>query len=176
MEFRTVSIVKHPVESTWRVMRDELPLLGSKVDDIASISVESREQGDSVYRIVNVWRACPPLPGVVAQYLEPDMFAWTDRAEWHDVRRECHWSIEAHHFRDGLLCSGTTTFAHAMGGRGTRISFSGEVGWGKADIPGVPAFMQLPVRKGVEVLMASLVPKNFRKLIDALQRHLDETP
>jgi hypothetical protein len=173
MNFSTVSIVKHPIDRVWIAMRDDLPKLVDLLEDIESISVELNEQGPHIHKVVNIWKACPQLPQSIAMRLDSDMFVWTDRAEWNEEKRECLWSIEVHHFRDRVRCSGLTSFGSAMGGRGTRVTFAGSIGWHNRDPSKVTGFLEEAVYKSVEALMRDLVPRNFRKITDALAKHLD---
>jgi len=61
-----------------------------------------------------------------------------------------------------------------MGGRGTRITFSGE-----AEIKiglvgnGVQKVLEDTLLKGVMSFIQSIISKNFRKIVDALETHLD---
>jgi hypothetical protein len=173
MDFSTVSIVKHPIDRVWTVMRDDLADLADLMDDIESIHVELREEGPPIFKIVNVWTAHPRLPESVVRYLGSETFSWTDRAEWNEKRMECLWSIEPHRFRDRIRCVGATRFSPAMGGRGTRVVFSGEIEWNSQNLPGLPSMLEEAVYAGAEALVKSLIPKNFRKITDAIAAHLD---
>lgn len=173
MHFNTISIIKHPIDQVWLTMRDDLPKLVELAEDIESISVELHEKKSGICKVVNIWKASPPLPQSVARYLKSDMFVWTDRAEWNEEKMECLWSIEPHHFRDRVHCSGVTSFHPAMGGRGTRITFIGDFEWDSQSLSVVPNLLKEAVHKIVESLVSDLIPKNFRKITDAVKRHLD---
>lgn len=173
MTFNTVSMVKHPIDRVWTIMRDDLPKLVDLIDDIEDISVQSYEKRNHNCKVVNVWRASPPLPQSIAGRLDSSMFIWTDRADWNDKNKECLWSIEHHHFRDRIRCSGTTRFESAIGGRGTRITFSGSFELNHHNLPGMLRSLEGPALKAIENLISSLIPKNFHKIADALSTHLD---
>jgi len=172
MKFNTVSIVKYPLDRVWIAMRDDLPKLVDLLEEIESISVELNEQGSHIHKVVNIWKACPRLPQSIAKRLDSDMFVWTDLAEWNRKKRECLWSIEPHHFRE-IRCLGSTSFDSAMGGRGTRITFTGNIDWHNQELPEATGFQEEAVYKSAEVLLRNLIPRNFRKLTDALAKHLD---
>lgn len=173
MNFKTVNVIKHPMNRVWATMRDDLPKLVDLLSDIDSITVELYEKDSHICRVVNIWKARPPLSRSIASHLDADMFVWTDRAEWNEKTMECFWSIEPHHFRNIVRCSGSTKFDSAMGGRGTRVTFSGDFEWNDPHIPGVPNVLGEAVYKGVETLIMNLIPKNFRKITDAIANHLD---
>ena len=173
MNFKTVNVIKHPINRVWTTMRDDLPKLVDLLGDIESITLELYEKESHICKVVNIWKARPPLPQSIARHLDSDMFVWTDRAEWNEKAMECFWSIEPHHFRDIVRCSGSTKFDSAMGGRGTRVTFSGNFEWNNQNLPGMSNALEETVYKGVEALIRNLIPKNFRKITDALTRHLD---
>ncbi|MBV7335253.1 hypothetical protein KFU94_44840 [Chloroflexi bacterium TSY] len=104
----------------------------------------------------------------------PEMMAWTDRALWRTKNYECQWSIEPKFLPELTTCSGRTIYQPAMGGRGTRITFEGELDLSPRKISGASAFMGDALLKGVESFATSLIPKNFRKLAEAASQFLDE--
>jgi hypothetical protein len=171
MDFKTVNIIQHPIDRVWAAMRDDLPKL--VVEDIESINVELYEKRSHLCTVVNIWKACPRLPDSIARHMDSDMFVWTDRAEWNEKKMECLWSIEPHHFRERIRCGGSTKFDSAIGGRGTRVTFSGNFEWNNQNLPGEPNVLEEAVYKGIEALIRNLIPKNFRKITDALTKYLD---
>lgn len=176
MEFNTVSMVKHPVEEVWTSMRDELPQLADHMDDVERIQVESSSQNGKIYRVVNVWQAAPRLPATIASHLDPKMFCWTDHAEWQEASQECRWRIEHRFFGESFSCAGLTQFKPAMGGRGTRITFSGTFELNRKKLPQVLRVLEDPVLKIVESMLIKLIPANFQKITAAIDKHLDVPP
>ncbi len=175
MQFQTVSMVKHPLEEVWKVMRDELPRLADQMEDIERIRVESSRHSGNVHRVINIWQASAPLPQYVASHLDRDLFSWTDHAEWHEAERECRWSIEHHYFGDSFSSAGVTRFEPAMGGRGTRITFSGAFELNKEKLPKALGVLEDPTLKIVESMLIKLIPKNFQKISTAIETYLNTT-
>jgi hypothetical protein len=177
MKIKSVSIVKHQRDDVWATVRDRLAEIVPLIDDIESVTMQSREEGrDGSVRLVNIWRAKPKLPAIAADYLKPDMLAWTDRAEYRRPTFECVWRIEPHFLTDRIQCSGVTRYEQAMGGRGTRVTFEGDLNLLLHNLPGVPAILESPLSSAIETFVSSLVPKNFRKLIDAVGQFLASGP
>lgn len=172
MKFNKVSMVKHPLAQVWTLMRDDLPKLVDQMEDIKQIRVESVHHNHNFHRIVNIWEASVQIPFNVANHLDGDLLSWTDYAEWYDAERECRWHIEHHYFRDSFRCSGTTQFMPAMGGRGTRIAFSGTFDLNKKKIPKVLSILEEPALKIIESLLIKMIPKNFQKITDAIGNYL----
>ena len=173
MQFRSVAVVKHPVEDVWPAMRDRLPEVAAGIASIASVSVESRRRlEDGGWRIVKVWRAAPPLPDFVARRVSEEMLSWTETGSWDESDLVCRWTIEPHHLRGRLQPRGTTTFGPAMGGRGTRLTFAGDLP-SEAEAAAVPGWDAI-VGPGVGPLIQRVVPTVFRTLADGLQSYLDE--
>ncbi|MFN0121850.1 MAG: hypothetical protein ACKV2V_15255 [Blastocatellia bacterium] len=171
--FSSIVVVKHPRELVWTTIRDHLPELTPFLDDIDAISVSERdEEPNGTVRLVNLWKASPPIPALLSSVLDPEMLAWVDRAEYQPQQYECHWQIEPRFFPDRTRCAGVTRYETALGGRGTKITFSGGLGVAMENLAGVPAFMEGTVRRGVESFVTTLIPKNFRRLTDALSQYL----
>jgi hypothetical protein len=176
MKFNTVSMVKHPTAAVWRVMRDDLPALAPHMADIGSIRVESvRQNGDDIKQIVNLWEARPRLPLNLSNPLPADLFTWRDHAEWHETAKECRWSIEHPTFRDSFTCAGVTRFQPAMGGRGTRMTFSGTFDLNRQHLPKGLGVLGGPTLQMVESMLIKLIPKNFQKISTAIDAHLKST-
>jgi len=174
MNINTVSILKHPLENVWHAMRDELPNLVELLEDIDDIEVEAYENtSPNTTMIVNIWKAYPKLPAVITSRLNAEMFIWTDRAEWDDSILECNWSIEPHYFQEKIQCSGTTKFTTALGGKGTRITFTSDIKWRNKNSSGVTGLLENTVYVVIESFMKNLIPKNFHKITAAISKHLD---
>jgi hypothetical protein len=173
--FKSVIMVKYPQRLVWEAIRDRLPEMVPYLDDVASITQESRKElGNGLLLLINVWKADIHIPSALQSVIDPASLGWTDRAEWIEQNNKCHWTIEPH-FLPGLAkCSGTTHYVPAIGGRGTRITFEGELEVNTKNIPGLPTFMEPTASKTMESLITSLIPKNFRKVTDALSELLKQ--
>ena len=173
--FRSTIIVKHARPLVWGTIRDHLPELAPYMDDVARIEVlERRENGDGQIDVVNYWHAKLNVPAPLARALKTDKIGWTDRAQWHEAQFSCRWQIEPSFFPDRTRCSGTTTYEDAMGGRGTRITFSGELDVDARNIPGLPATLEPAATKLVESIVTTLIPRNFRKISTAIASYLSD--
>ncbi len=174
MKFQTLALVRYPLPVAWNAMRDNLSQIADHLEDIESITMTERTDAPGVVSLVNVWRAKPKLPEFLARHVDATKFAWTDRAEWKEASRTCQWRIEPHVFRSYFDSHGETRFEPAMGGRGTRITFSGE-----ADIristlgDGVRKVLEDTLFKGAMSFAQGIISKNFRKMADALGAYLD---
>ena len=174
MKTRTVSIVKHPPELVWRTMRDRLPEIARLVEDIESVTASSKETDPAgAVHIVNIWQARPKLPAVVVSHVRADMLAWTDRSVWPAKKFECAWRIEPHFFAERIDCRGVTRYEPAMGRRGTRITFDGDLDILIADLPGVPPALENVVAQAIKSILGGLIPKNFRRIVEAMAAMLD---
>ncbi len=173
--FKSVMIVKHPLDLVWLTIRDRLPELVPLLDDVKQITVLERvEKVEGGIYLVNLWRTEPQLPALLASEIKPEMMAWIDQADWQSASYECQWRIEPKFLPEVTTCSGLTIYQPAMGGRGTRITFKGALDLNSRNLSGVPSFVGDTLLKGVESFATSLIPKNFRKLTEAASRFLDE--
>jgi hypothetical protein len=171
MEFRTVTIVKHPTALVWETMQEHLPEIASAVPDIESVSPMSSSKNEEGHLLmVNVWKAKPPLPDFLSKMVQPDMLTWTDSAVWKEAQRSCRWEIRSHYFKEQMSCIGNTSFEPAMGGKACRLSFEGTLHW---QANALPIKMAGPlVAQGIESFMASMIPANFRKLTEAVEHFI----
>jgi hypothetical protein len=177
MKIKSVSMLKHQRDDVWATVRDRLAEIVPLIDDIESVTTETREQGrDGTVRLVNIWKAKPKLPAIAAKHVQSDRLAWTDRAEYRPRTFECVWSIEPHFLPDSIKCSGVTRYEQAMGGRGTRVTFEGDLELALRNLSGVPSILEGPLSGAVETFVSVLVPKNFRKLIEAVGQFLTSPP
>mgnify|MGYP006274130707 CR=1 FL=1 len=166
--FKTVAVLKHPRPLVWNAIRDHLDELAPLLGDIKAVQTESRTEIPMGVQLVNVWRAQVPIPETLSSLIKPDMLAWTDHAEWRRDCWECHWQIEPHFFSDRIHCVGITRYEEAMAGRGTRLTFQGDLDVMATPIPGSTAL--------IESFTTRLIPRNFQKLAKAVSQHLDDTP
>jgi len=174
MKAKVIALIKHPPSLAWETMRDRLPEIAPLLGDIESVTPESRQrEPDGAWNLVNIWKARPHLPAIIASHIRPDMLAWTERSSWPTDSFECSWKIEPHFFVERIHCSGVTRYEPAMGGRGTRITFDGAIEIETLNFPGVPTAIARMVTTGIEAFVSALIPKNFRKLAEAMAKLLD---
>jgi hypothetical protein len=175
--FKSLVIIKHPVDLTWVTIRDRMPELVPMLDDVASIAVvERHEDGDGTVQLVNEWWAQVNLPAALRSVIKPEHLGWTDRAVWDEAGRECRWSIEPFFLPEAVRCAGTTRYEPAIGGRGTRITFAGNIDIDAAKLGTIPAAFGWPVATAVEMLVTTIIPRNFRKTTEALTQLLGDPP
>lgn len=173
--FRSLVVVRRPVDEVFTTMRDRLPELVPRVDDVDRVRVLERDDlGDGRVWLVNEWWATQRIPDFVARAVGGDEIGWIDRAEWRDDGHVTHWTIEPLVLPDAITCSGETTYEPAMGGRGTRVTVAGTFDLDAGALDGVAGALQRPVASFVESVASSLVPRSTRSLVQAAVAHLDE--
>ena len=168
MNFKSISIVKLPVESVWEMMFQRLPQIASAVEEIENVKeIERTEISILVTKVVNVWKAKPKFPGFISKHIKPEMLEWTDTATWYENDRKIEWTITSHYLK-GMENSGSTLFEPAMGGKGCRITFAGALNLNSG--AGLPDFGVLngAMLKAAESIMVQMIPGYFRKLTEAL--------
>jgi hypothetical protein len=159
--FSTMSVLQHPLEAVWYEIRDHLPELVPQLADIRAVVPLERSADGAITHIVNRWEADPKIPASLASALKIDVIHWIDRAEWNDLTHECHWRIEPGFFADRIRCSGKTMYESAIGGRGTRITFRGELQ------VTIGSMMGGALASAVESFVTAVIPKNFQALANA---------
>ena len=173
--FKSVVIVKYPLDLVWTTIRDRLPEMVPMLGDVASITVlDRREDSSGIIGLVNEWRLRLNIPTVLSAVVKPEMLGWIDRAEWRDVTHKCCWAIEPFFLTEAVRCAGTTVYEPAIGGRGARITFAGTLDIDNARLGVIPTSLGIPVSAALETLVSTLIPKNFRKTTDALAKLLGD--
>lgn len=175
MNFKTISIIKFPVETAWITMMNKLPDIAQDVSDLESITeIERIKNDDRSITIVNTWKAKPKLPAIVVKYIQPEMLAWTDTAKWIEKEKIIEWQIRSHYFYEQMHCKGTTAFETAMGGKGCRLTFSGSLEWkGKVLSLGLGIF-DSTIDKAVEGVLTQMIPSNFRKITEVMTKYIEK--
>lgn len=175
MNFKTISIIKFPVDITWNTMMNHLPDIATDVDDLESITeVKRTKQAEGVIKVESVWKAKPNLPAMVMKYIKPDMLEWTDSATWKETEKIIDWEIHSHHYYDELYCKGATAFERAMGGKGCKITFSGELEWKGKVFSMSLGMLDSTLAKVAESVLSQMIPSNLRKITEALGKYIEK--
>ena len=175
MNFKTISIIKFPVDIAWKTMLHHLPDIANDVDDLESITEKERTIfPDGNIKVVNLWKAKPKFPAIVAKYINPDMLAWTDTAIWNEKEKAIEWKIRSHHFHEEMHCAGTTIFETAMGGKGCRLTFSGSIEWRGKVLSLSLGVLDSTIAKAVEGVLTQMIPSNFRKITEVMSKYIEK--
>lgn len=166
--FSALVVVRQPVDSLFATVRDRLPELAPMVDDVASIIELDRETiGEGRIRLTNEWQSTQRVPDLLAKALGTSQVGWIDRNEWDTAGRVCRWRIEPFVLPEHIECGGITAYEPAMGGRGTRVTFSGDFNLAPGALGGLAAALERPISAFVESIVTTLIPRNSRKVIEA---------
>lgn len=165
--FRSLVVLKRPPLELWTAMRDHLTEFAGQIADIEEVYQISRTAApDGMLHVVNEWRASQQVPDALRAMLQIGELRWIDRNTWDAATWTCNWTIEPSFLREQITCSGQTEFAAAMAGRGTRVTFSGEL-----DLkPGLLASLGSmgPMVTGlVESIVTTIIPRNLRNVVEA---------
>ncbi|HET7879282.1 MAG TPA: hypothetical protein VFL55_00240 [Acetobacteraceae bacterium] len=164
--FESLVVLKRPQGELWTIMRDHLTSLAERVDDIEEIRELQRSDADGVVHLVNQWRMRQQIPVAVRSMLKIGDISWIDRNRWDGQAGICHWTIEPGFLAEHIACSGRTVFAEAMGGRGTRVTFAGELDV-KPSLLGALGAIGPMVTGFVESIATTIIPRNFRAVAEA---------
>jgi len=168
--FKIQAMVRQPVDVAVRGIRDQLEQLAEHTGDPTSVvTVHRAENQDGSMRLENVWQVDVDIPTVLSSVLRVEMLAWTDVATWSPDGTSCSWQVEPHFHPDHVRCVGTTTFSSAMGGRGTRVVFSGTFEVVDTNLPGVPTMLHKPASAALESLASAAIPRGFRRVVAAIE-------
>ena len=165
--FKNIVVLKQPFQPVWQTMRDRLSELPPLVDDIESIRVIERQSDNGKVRLLNEWRSTQSVPVFLRNSLGAAAIEWLDHNVWDDATSQCKWRIEPNVLRGHITCEGTTSFESAMAGRGTRVTIEGTFNLAPAAVRGLAGPFEQAVTSFVESIVSTMIPKNFRKILEA---------
>src|SRR5712692_10622565 len=141
-EFKSFMMIRQPVDAVWAVMRDRLPEVAMRLDDVDRIDVLERTTSpDGALYLVNRWKARQKVPAPLQAILGAVDIDWLDRARWLDSTRRCEWSIQPSVLSEYVRCDGFTRYDPAMSGRGTRVTFEGKFDLRPGFLAGMPSML-----------------------------------
>jgi len=167
--FRSLAVLKRPPDELWAIMRDRLPEVAPGIADIEEVRELERNSGDGAVNVVNRWQVKAAMPQAIRTMLKLDELAWIDRNTWDEAARVCTWSIEPCFLTEHIACAGTTSFAPAMGGQGSRVTFEGtlELKPGFLPLGGIEKL----VTGFVESIATTIIPRNLRAVVEAAAQY-----
>ncbi len=166
--FRTVHVVAQPADRLYEAVRDRLPEIAARIDDVESVRVlERRQRATGQVSLVNEWRARLRLPKLLEGLVEPGSLGWIDRAQWNDADHTCRWTIEPLFLLGQIKCGGGSLYQPAMGGRGARVTFEGEIEIALDGLTRLAGPLEPAVGGLVESIVTTVIPRSFRKTLDA---------
>lgn len=167
--FRCLVGVRHPPSALAGAVRNLICEIGPSLENVEQIATVSRtERPDGGATLVNEWRVNPALPPALAGVVTRDMLGWLDHADWSPNLTECDWRVEPFFMSEAIRCRGSTRFEPAMGGRGTRAIFEGLLDIDPSALASLQPAWRAPASLAVEFMIGTLIPRNFRKTVEAV--------
>ncbi len=168
-DFRCLVGVRQPPQALAGAVRDLICRVGPSLEHVEKVATVARvERPDGSTALVHEWRVNPTLPAALNGVVTRDMLGWLDHAEWSSDLSGCEWRIEPFFMGEAIHCQGATRFEPAMGGRGTRATFEGRLEIDPAALSRLQLAWRAPASAAVELLIGTLIPKNFRKTVEAV--------
>lgn len=165
--FRNLAVLKRPQQELWTAMRDHLADFAGQIADIDEIrQIDRSTNADGTVHIVNEWRVRQSVPATVRSALKTEELIWIDRNNWDAATYTCAWAIEPNFLTEHITCFGTTSFASAMAGQGTRVTFEGQFDL-KPEALGSLGGMDTMLFGSIESIVATIIPRNLRAVADA---------
>lgn len=165
--FRSLVVLKRPQPELWTAMRDHLVDFAAHIADIEEIrQIERTTDTDGQVHIVNEWHVRQQVPAVLRPILKTTELSWIDRNTWDARDAVCTWVIEPRFLTEHIACSGTTSFASAIGGQGTRVRFAGEFDL-KAGLMGSLGSIESLLSGFLESIVTIIIPRNLRAVVEA---------
>ena len=165
--FRSLVVLKRPRQELWLAMRDHMVDFAGDVADIESVrQIERTTDANDIVHVVNEWQVRQQVPAMLRSILKVSELSWIDRNTWDATTHTCTWAIEPNFLTEHIACSGITSFAPAMGGQGTRVTFEGEFNL-KPGALGALRSMESLLSGFVESIVTTIIPRNLRAVVEA---------
>jgi hypothetical protein len=166
--FRSLVVLKCPHQELWTTMRDHLVDFAASIADIEEIrQLQRTEDADGVVHITNAWRVRQQMPAIVRSVLQAGELRWIDRNSWDFRTATCAWTIEPDFLAEYITCAGVTSFAPAMAGRGTRVTFEGGLELRPGVLGSSLAGAEKLLSGFVESIVTTVIPRNLRGVAEA---------
>jgi hypothetical protein len=168
-DFHCLVGVRQPPAALAGAVRDLICEIGPSLENVEQIATISRvDRPDGSTALVNEWRVNPTLPAALDGVVTRDMLGWLDHAVWTSDLSACEWRVEPFFMGEAIRCRGATRFEPAMGGRGTRAIFEGQLDIDPSAMAGLQPAWRAPASLAVEFIIGTLIPRNFRKTVEAV--------
>jgi hypothetical protein len=165
--FRSLVVLKRPQPELWLAMRDHMVDFSGDIADIESIrQLERTTDANGIVHVVNEWRVRQQIPAMLRSILKASELSWIDRNTWDATSHACAWAIEPNFLTEYIACSGITSFAPAMGGQGTRVTFEGQFDL-KPGALGRLSSMESLLSGFLESIVTTIIPRNLRAVVEA---------
>ncbi|MEE8410712.1 MAG: SRPBCC family protein [Myxococcota bacterium] len=160
--------IDHPLDLVYPLVRDDLPKLLPYLPDVEELVQISYERtSETRVTIVNEWRAKAAVPKMVAKFLPPDVFRWTDSALWKDVEHRVEYRLEGF----GYEVDGNNSFT--ADGDGTVLKITATVTIHPEKFK-IPRLLFKKVFPAVEGAVKRAVQPNLTALARGLQSYFAE--
>jgi hypothetical protein len=163
MKFTIKDTIPFPRDVVYRTQRDALPELASYLNDIESITVETRtEQGD-VVSFINQWKAKGgDIPAIAKAFIKPEMLRWADHAKWTEGKWQCEWNMKLGFLPDAIEAKGINTWKE-LDANTTLVVIEGDIRIFAEKIPGVPRMLAGKVGEAVEKFVVKMIEPNMKQ-------------
>ncbi len=169
--FRSLVVLKRPRHELWSAMRDHMPDFAGQIADIEELrELERSADTNGTVRIVNHWRVKQQVPVMMRSVLKASELSWIDRATWHAAAFTCDWAIEPNFLTEHIACSGRTSFAEAMAGQGSRVTFEGALDL-KPGLLGSLGGLEKVLSGFLESIVTTIIPRNLRAVVEAAAQY-----
>ncbi len=176
MDFKTLSIITHPPEVVWKIMKDQFQNITDRIEEVDSISLLSRKHIPSgKLEITYIWKVNPKLSDMITRFIKPEMLILVEKAVWDEQNMVCNWTIESPYFKEKMDCRGFTKFNPAFDEYSCQLVYQGSILW-ENEVPNTFGIMDGMVSQALESIICKLVPNNFRNLILATKEFLELEP
>jgi hypothetical protein len=176
MLFQCIDEVRHPVETVFHLLRDDMTSLVPYLSDVEAIEVlECKDLGDGKLNIINLWKgSSAKAPRMIQKFLTPDLISWKDHAVWHsEGTRHAEWRLEPKHGGSLFECTGTTRIEEKSPGV-CQIRIDGDLRVYPERLPGVPRILAGKLRTRIESFVVAMVVPNLQTMATGVQAYFDD--
>jgi hypothetical protein len=174
MQFKSVSVIKHPQSLVTNALQNQLVDLAPQLEGVESIAQLHRQDvhGEGL-KLEHLWCAKTPTLSVLSNAVVGKTLTWVEAVAWTASNTRCDWEITVHEPAAFVQCRGSTEVAPAMAGRGTRLTFSGTVSLARST--NLPAWLPSMAIGSLESVLGGVFTGHFQKLSGVLEQFLNQS-
>ncbi len=164
MTTNSVLMVRQPRSKLQTVLVERTWELAPYLDGIEVAELVNTQPGEAdLQRASHRWQARANVPALLMPHIDADYFGWTASVEWRANDFGSRWCIEPLALKESLSCTAQLDLGEALGGRATRVAIEIDIGG-------------LDRRQGVRTIAYRIVLMEWKKLLDAAARKLQDGP
>ncbi len=172
MRVENKDIVNGPIDTVYKIVRDDLSKLVEFMPNISKIECKERSEDNGKIHILNHWFAKGEVPAMAKKFINPDILSWKDVAVWDEATKTVEYRLESFVANSIFSVRGKNTFKSAADPSKTELLVVCDMEIYPDKVPGVPRLLAGTIKPVIEDFIGRLLKPNLTSLAQGLNRYL----